>query len=575
MPYWAHSSVNTSGKAHIDVIYILSGSLYNNEVEKQRNVPENSQEGVLRDATNNAKKEVVKMRTQTGSARHLKRALSLVLSMGLVLALSLSFLLTGCGILLNGDSDRSDSDATAGDTFGDAFDSLDQDGTLLVNTIPLQTGAEIYALPDFIQLALRAKDGFIGELSVALQTANLQQTPETVVVQMDTIAIIDVFEILTACQPGNPETMVKWWRDRNPGNPWTYDYAEDDTTTPLSPGYFQFDLLLLANDTPYCEFVGRWFESEQYLYAIYLTTYSRLEIDVVRTGDGWAIQTYEPSYATAYRMSFTHKAPYNGGVGVCYNAFSEQPRTLSSGETLGFATEWPELGNIRQTAYFQLMDESLYVTSYGDDAEMTYTVRPDFAQTSAEEAKSLKGSGSAIVGTELSAEATQYIGMWHASSILGAGWNERFVLYGDGAFIWGANEMDGSARLRYLSGYWDVKDGRIILDCRVAIYWEGGQEVTNEGLGGYSSSTVIINPTLVVYSIEETQSMPLSRITTDNTRGLSVATFNTLKCWNYSDQYSEGPGGPIQGYFECLQAANSQSGTVGDKDRGSESPSLG
>ena len=504
---------------------------------------------------------------QTERAKHLKEGLHLLLTSSLVLILSLSLLLVGCGNSQNKNTNGT-SEGTE-ETFGDAFNNLNQDGTQLSNTVALQADAVIYPISDFVQLALQDKDDFIAELNVALRAANLQQTPETEIVRMDTVDFLDVFEILTLCKPGNAEIMVREWQAQHPGDSWTYDYAEDDRLREGPQGYFDFDLLFIANGDPYCEFFGRWVESEQYLFAVYRTAYIRFEVDIIRTADGWAIQTYEPEYDTAYRMAFSLLSPYNGGIGVCYGEFPQQPRTLSSEEPIDFATRWPEIGGMRQVAYLQLLDEDLYVTSSGDDAEMVYSVRPNFGQEPAGFTGSLGMARTTTGGPALNAEAQKYVGLWHGSPVVAAGWNERFVLYPNGTFIWCANEMDGSQRLRYLVGFWNVRNSTLALDCRAAINWEGGQEIANEGLAGYISSTVIINPTPVVYSIEKTLTMPLSEITFDNDRGLNVVTINMLECWDYSDQYYEGPGGPVQDFQDCLKAANSQSGAATGKGEGS------
>jgi hypothetical protein len=47
-------------------------------------------------------------------------------------------------------------------------------------------------------------------------------------------------------------------------------------------------------------------------------------------------------------------------------------------------------------------------------------------------------------------EAAPYVGLWHGSPVLGSGWNERYLLYYDGTFLWLASQMDGEARTRYV-----------------------------------------------------------------------------------------------------------------------------
>jgi hypothetical protein len=136
----------------------------------------------------------------------------------------------------------------------------------------------------------------------------------------------------------------------------------------------------------------------------------------------------------------------------------------------------------------------------------------------------------------LGAEATPYARLWHGSPVLGSGWSERFALYEDASFIWGASQMDGATRLRFLSGTWDVRDGNLTLLADLAICWEGGEVVKNTGIASYVSDEVILNPTVVILKADETIVLPVSRIVNDVERGLDAVTINKLKCWDYDDQ---------------------------------------
>ena len=135
----------------------------------------------------------------------------------------------------------------------------------------------------------------------------------------------------------------------------------------------------------------------------------------------------------------------------------------------------------------------------------------------------------------LSPEAKPYARLWHGSPVLGSGWSERFALYDNGSFIWGANQMDGATRLRYFAGTWDVSQGNLVLTSKLAIAWEGGDIVENPG-GSYGSEEVIMNPQIVLSRTEDILTLPLGRIEHDSDRNLDTAIFNKLQCWDYSTQ---------------------------------------
>ena len=65
-------------------------------------------------------------------------------------------------------------------------------------------------------------------------------------------------------------------------------------------------------------------------------------------------------------------------------------------------------------------------------------------------------------------------GLWHASPVVGSGFSARLFLEKEYNFVWFASQMDGTQRVRALSGYWEVSDGKLELRVTEEIHWEGG-----------------------------------------------------------------------------------------------------
>ena len=151
-------------------------------------------------------------------------------------------------------------------------------------------------------------------------------------------------------------------------------------------------------------------------------------------------------------------------------------------------------------------------------------------------------SGGVAEGTaeaiDMSAAAAPYARLWHASPVLGSGWNERFALYNDGTFIWAVNQMDGASRLRYILGFWDVQDNMLVLSAQVFIVWEGGEVVSNSDghLGSYSSAEVIENPYIFAFTVNQLFALPLGAPKADGQRGLDTVTIGQQQYWDYTGQ---------------------------------------
>jgi hypothetical protein len=464
------------------------------------------------------------------------------------------FALVGCGskgekVDLQGFAEQGevDSRATAAQTFGASVQGIESGGEQLNSTAPVEQVSEVYDLGLFTGSFLVDKGLFSRNLSDALSSAGLQQTPEGEMLRLDALGLVDVFGVLSAFEDG-PDGMGAYWQKQNTASTWTWDYDEQ-------AGYF--DLLLYSNGEPAVDFFGYWDKPGQYLWCQYNTPVSSFEIDVVRTAFGWALQTYEPDYGVVYRVTFCETGSPNGGIGFLRGA-SLQPRELVSTESIDLPTQWSDIDQNANPTWIMIDGDTLKVR----DASNLYSGSPDGVRT-----YPISGSNGTTTGTTgatLSSDPTSYARVWHGSPVMASGWSERFVLYDDGTFIWGANEMDGASRLRYLAGSWDVRSGTLTLDCYFAVVWEGGTEVKNNGqLASYGSATVIQNPTVAVYQVSDTLELPVSGITHDNERNLDTVVFNELQCWDYSGQAD----GAVADFWTAIESAGQSS--TGSAQKGS------
>jgi hypothetical protein len=432
-----------------------------------------------------------------------------------------------------------DSRATAAQTFGASVQGIESGGEQLNSTAPVEQVSEVYDLGLFTGSFLVDKELFAGNLSAAMNSAGLQQTPEGEILRLDALGLVDVFGILSAFEDG-PNGMGAYWQKQNSASTWTWDYDEED-------GYF--DLLLFSNGEPAVDFFGYWDKPGQYLWCQYNTPVSSFEIDVVRTAFGWALQTYEADSQAVYRVTFCETGSPNGGIGFLGGVL-EQPRELKSTETLDLPTQWSDIGNSTNPKWLLIDGDTLRVQ--------------DGSSSSAEQTYPISGSNGNSTNSTLSSDPTSYARVWHGSPVMASGWSERFVLYDDGTFIWGANEMDGASRLRYLAGAWDIRNGTLTLDCYFAVVWEGGTEVQNNGqLASYGSATVIQNPKVAVYQVSDTLELPVSGITHDKERDLDTVVFNELQCWDYSGQAD----GAVADFWNAVENAGQSS--TGSAQKGS------
>ena len=82
-----------------------------------------------------------------------------------------------------------------------------------------------------------------------------------------------------------------------------------------------------------------------------------------------------------------------------------------------------------------------------------------------------------------------YVGLWHVSPVVGAGYNERLALNDDRSFVWAASQMDGLERTRFRAGTWAIEGDILQLRVVKEIVWDGGEEVP--AYGSWATDTVI------------------------------------------------------------------------------------
>ena len=386
------------------------------------------------------------------------------------------------------------------------------------NALPLVPGDTIMNLGEFLNAFAESSAVFQMRLLCALTQAGLQTDAENEVIRLDALGNADIFSILTTWEDG-PDATLAHWESYIGGEEWSLETNVKD---------YSFYLLFSEAGVEAAEFSGTWYEADQYLYCSFCTVNYRLEIDILRTDYGFVCQLYEPGVPAVYRLSFEDGESWNSGIGYTFD-LHEQPDVILDPVDHNYAKNWPELGNYGNAVYIMVEGENLTVGQNGK--KDSYKIIADDAQLSEEITPVPPEKQS-----ELSAEAAPYARMWHASQVLGSGWNERFALYPDGSFIWGASQMDGESTIRFLAGTWDVKDGQLYLNSELIIGWEGGELVENTGIASYASANVLLDPETIIYQVEYPLVLSVSAITTDNERGLDTVTFQNLQCWDYSGQ---------------------------------------
>ena len=109
-------------------------------------------------------------------------------------------------------------------------------------------------------------------------------------------------------------------------------------------------------------------------------------------------------------------------------------------------------------------------------------------------------SGAEDFDDDIELERSLY-GLWHGSPVVGSGFSERLFLEREYSFVWLASQMDGLQRIRALSGYWEVADGKLELTVTEEIRWEGGRLVP--AFASWGTEEVIVDAQTVVESLTE------------------------------------------------------------------------
>ena len=411
------------------------------------------------------------------------------------------------------------------------------------DALALTPGDTIMSMSEQVTGYTASAGGYIMRLQSALSQAGLQTDAGNEVIRLDTIGNSGIFMLLSAWADGPETTLAVWKALAGDGN-WTLESQS---------GEYDFYLLFYLDDVPTAEFYGDWYEPDQYFYCWFNTANYTLEMDLVHTEYGYAVQLYEPREGVVYRLSYTDDGTWDSGIGYA-TEFYEQPRLIPSGVDHTYARDWPELENYTPDTFVMIEGSNLTVAQNG--AQKSYNIvtseQPSTTTAPTQTNNSDNGndySNAAANGNQvamenaaqpvLSEEALAYSRLWHGSQILGSGWSERFALYNDGSFIWGANQMDGANPLRFLAGTWDVRNGILYLNAKLVIGWEGGELVQNDGTTSYGSAEIIMNPTVVVYQTDFPLELPVSAITNDSSNGMDTVMLNQLQCWDYSGQADE------------------------------------
>ena len=439
-----------------------------------------------------------------------------------------------------------DTRASAAQTFGvtalanvqneservDAGDALD-----------LTPGDTIMSLSEILTGYAATASEYSMRMQSALIQAGLQTTMDDGVISLSVLNNTGIFLILSELENGQQAVLNLWKAFVGDGN-WTLDLQE---------GEYDFYLLFSLDGVPTAEFYGDWYEPDQYFFCWFNTASYTLEMDLVHTEFGYAVQLFESRTGVIYRLTYNIDGSWDGGFGYVTDVF-EQPGLVPYDVNHTFASNWPELGGSAPAAFMTINGTTLTVglngtqNSYNiatSDAPTTTTAPPQTNNTGNgnEYTNAAVNANQAAIENAsqpvLSEEAMAYSRLWHGSQVLGSGWSERFALYDDGSFIWGANQMDGANRLRYLAGTWDVRNGVLYLTAKLVIGWENGEVVANDGTTSYGSAEVIMNPTVVVYQTEYALELPVSAITNDSSNGMDTAMFNQLQCWDYSGQAAD------------------------------------
>lgn len=142
-------------------------------------------------------------------------------------------------------------------------------------------------------------------------------------------------------------------------------------------------------------------------------------------------------------------------------------------------------------------------------------------------------------GTKISRKNRDYVGFWHDSPTVAAGWGDTFAFFKNGKVIQGFNTMDCEKRLISLIGTWEVKNDTLFLVYSLKKHIEGGKLEPASGscasekelVGGRTKITKLNPPIKVVFA--------LSKITIDSKsspdRKLPLLTIGKVRYFHIED----------------------------------------
>ncbi|MCL1913534.1 MAG: hypothetical protein FWG10_06610 [Eubacteriaceae bacterium] len=434
-----------------------------------------------------------------------------------------------------------DSRASAANTFGGNMLDTFQVGGQKMD--PAQAAAQapgntLMGFGEYMASFKKHSEEFATKVGTEMAKAN-----QFDIIRLDTLSTTGLFSIMAVWEE-NPDNAIPAWESMYGEGNWALQTEEVQ-------GFNH--LLFSNNNVPTAEFFGNWNEAKQYFYGVFNTSSYTLEIDIARTGFGFACQLYEPKIPAVYRLAFSDDGNLDGSIGYTFE-IGTQPALLTGNETLDFGMEWSEVGLFdyayaifkgdKMTVAYEGGAQEFNITSQGTNTNQTPgqygNINPVTGQPIQPSNNGQANQAQQNLATaNLSAQAAPYARLWHGTQVMGADWSERFCLYADGSFIWGANMMDGKTRIRYLTGTWDVKNSQLLLNTKVAFCWEGGQMAPNTGGYTFATSEVVLNPTVVAYQTDEQLVIPLGAISYDAMSGMDTAVFNELQCWDYSGREDE------------------------------------
>ena len=160
-------------------------------------------------------------------------------------------------------------------------------------------------------------------------------------------------------------------------------------------------------------------------------------------------------------------------------------------------------------------------------------------------------TSSSLPPGERAETSSDYVGLWHASPVVGSGFSERLELNANGTFYWAENEMDGVSRERFSSGTWSINNGVLTLSVTEKLAWEGGALEFSPIYG----SDVLVNTTLALVEEPGTLSYQISTIATDpEVFDKRTFTANGTQYW----ELGEGPNS-LSKEYEDARAKTQQS----------------